>query len=109
MAVHQCACFSINPMCSHEQAVMRIGQYLLLTKGQGMIYRPDPSKGTEVNIDADFAGGWDPADPMNAESFYSRTGYVIQYAGCPVYWQSNLKTEIPLSTAEAEYMTLSQP
>jgi hypothetical protein len=25
MAVHQCACFSINPKCSHEQAVMRIG------------------------------------------------------------------------------------
>ncbi len=25
MAVHQCACFSINPMHSHEQAVMRIG------------------------------------------------------------------------------------
>ncbi len=44
MAVHQCARFSINPMRSHEQAVMRIRWYLLSTKGQGMIYRPDPSK-----------------------------------------------------------------
>jgi hypothetical protein len=42
MAVHQCAHFSITPIHSHEQAVMRIGQYLLSTKGQGMIYRPDP-------------------------------------------------------------------
>jgi hypothetical protein len=25
MVVYQCACFSINPMCSHEQAVMRVG------------------------------------------------------------------------------------
>jgi hypothetical protein len=55
MAVHQCACFSINPMHSHEQAVMQISQYLLSTKGQGMIYRPDPSKGIEVYVDAKFA------------------------------------------------------
>jgi hypothetical protein len=73
-----------------------------------MIYRPDPLKGIEVYIDADFAGGWDPADPMNAESIHSRTGYVIQYAGCPVYWQSKLQTKIALSTAEAEYMALFQ-
>ncbi len=45
---------------------------------------------------------------MNAESIYSRTGYVICYAGCPVYWQSKLQTEIALSTADAEYMALSQ-
>ncbi len=108
MAVHQCAHFSINPMRSHEQAVMQIGQYLLSTEGQGMIYRPDPSKGIEVYANADFAGGWDPADPMNAESIYSRTGYVIQYAGCSVYWQSKLQAEIALSTAEAEYKALSQ-
>jgi hypothetical protein len=108
MAVHQCACFNINPMHSHEQTVMRISQYLLLTKGQCMIYRPDPSKGIEVYVDANFAGGLDPADPMNAESIYSRTDYVIQYAGSPVYWQSKLQTEIALSTAEAEYMALSQ-
>jgi hypothetical protein len=45
---------------------------------------------------------------MNAESIYSRTGYVIQYAGRPVYWQSKLQTKIALSPAEAEYMVLSQ-
>jgi hypothetical protein len=108
MAVHQCARFSINPKRLHEQAFMRIGRYLLSTKEKGMIYRPDRLKGIEVYVDADFAGGWDPTDPMNAESIYSRTGYVICYAGCPVYWQSKLQTEIALSTAEAEYMALSQ-
>ncbi len=34
MAVHQYACFSTNPMQWHEQAVIRIGQYLLF-KRQG--------------------------------------------------------------------------
>ncbi len=73
-----------------------------------MIYRPDPSKGIEVYVDAIFSGGWDPANPMNAESIYSRTGYAIQYAGCPAYWQSKLQTEIAFSTAKAEYTVLSQ-
>jgi hypothetical protein len=73
-----------------------------------MIYKPDLTKGIEVYVNADFAGGWDPADAMNADNIYSRTGYVIQYAGCPIYWQSKHQTEITLSTAEEEYIALSQ-
>ena len=73
MATHQCARFSINPMRLHEQAVMRIGRYLLSTKEKGMIYRPDSSREVEVFVDADFAGGWDPEDALNADSVYSRT------------------------------------
>ena len=38
----------------------------------------------------------------------SRTGFVIRYAGCPIGWCSKLQTEIALSTAEAEYIALSQ-
>ena len=38
MVVHQCAQFSANPMRSHEQAIMRIGGYLLLTQDRGMMY-----------------------------------------------------------------------
>ncbi len=85
MVVHQCAQFSANPMRLHEQAVMRIGQYLLLTHNRGMAYTPDPTKGIKVYVDANFAGGWDPGDGMNADNVYSQTGYVIQYAGCPIY------------------------
>ncbi len=57
MAVHQCAQFSANPMRSHEQAVMRIGRYLLLTQDRGMTNTPDPTKGIEVYVGADFSGG----------------------------------------------------
>jgi hypothetical protein len=48
-------------------------------------YTPDPTKGIEVYVDADFAGGWDPGDAMNTDNVYSQTGYVIRYAGCPIY------------------------
>jgi hypothetical protein len=108
MATHQCAHFSINPMHSHEQAVIQIGRYLLSTKEKGMIYKPDLLKGIEVFVDADFAGGWDPGDALNADNVYSCTGYIILYAGCPIFWQSKLQTEISLSTAKAEYIALSQ-
>jgi hypothetical protein len=70
----------------HEQAVMRIGRYFLLTHDKGMIYKPDSMKGLEVYVDADFACGWDPADPGNANNIYSGTGFVILYASCPIYW-----------------------
>jgi hypothetical protein len=80
MAVHQCARFSVFPMRSHKQAVMRIGRFLLSTREKGMTYKPDPLKGLEVYVDADFADGWDPANPGNANNVYSRTGFVICYA-----------------------------
>ena len=38
MALHQCARFSANPMHLQEQAVMRIGRYLLSTQDRGMMY-----------------------------------------------------------------------
>ena len=38
----------------------------------------------------------------------SRTGYVIQYANCPIIWSSKLQSEIALSTTEAEYIAFSQ-
>jgi hypothetical protein len=90
MATHQCARFSINPMRSHEQAVIQIGRYLLTMKEIDMIYNPHSTKGIEVFVDADFAGGWDPDDALNTDNVYSCTGYVICYAGCPVFWQSKL-------------------
>ena len=37
----------------------------------------------------------------------SRTGFVLNYAGCPIVWKSTLQTMIALSTAEAEYLALS--
>ena len=108
MAVHQCARFSAFPMCSHKQAVMRIGRYLLSTCEKGKTYKSDSSKGLEVFVDADFAGGWNPADPGKADNMYSRTGFLIRYASCPIFWQSKLQTETALSTAEAKYIALSQ-
>jgi hypothetical protein len=107
MAVHQCARFSVNPMRSHELAIMRIGRYLCDNCDRGIIYKVDKKKGLEVYVDADFAGGWSSADADNADNVLSRSGFVICYANCPLVWCSKLQTEIALSTAEAEYIAMS--
>jgi len=107
MAVHQTARFSVNPMRSHELAVMRIRRYLCDNCERGITYKVDRSKGIEVYVDADFAGGWSCADSDNADNVLSRTGFVICYANCPLIWWSKLLTEIALSSAEAEYIAMS--
>ena len=88
MAVHQTFRFSMNPMRSHELAIIRIVQYLVDNPDRGVIYTVDKSRGLEVYVDADFAGGWDTADSTNADNVISRTGFVIRYSGCPIIWSS---------------------
>jgi hypothetical protein len=56
-----------------------------------MIYAPDPNRGLEVWVDADFAGGWDPSEADNSDNVYSCTGFVIYYAGCPVFGRVNCR------------------
>jgi hypothetical protein len=108
MALHQTAHFLVNPMQSHELAIMQIGQYLCDNTECGIIYKVDKSKGLEVYADADFSGGWSAADLENADNVLSRTGFVICYANCPIIWCSKLQTEIALSMAEAVYCYVSR-
>ena len=78
------------------------------TKDEGLILKPDMKKGIQCYVDADFAGSWNSANSEDASSVYSRTGYVIMFANCPIMWVSKLQTEVALSTTEAEYIALSQ-
>ena len=107
-ATHQCARFSKDPKLSHEIAAKRIVRYLKRTKDEGLILKPDLKKGIQCYVDADFAGSWNSANSEDASSVYSRTGYVIMFANCPILWVSKLQTEVALSTTEAEYIALSQ-
>jgi hypothetical protein len=108
VATHACARFCNDPKLSHEKAIIKILRYLVHTKDKGIILKPDTSKGIECFVDASFAPGWRPETPHEATNLFSRTGYVICYANCPVHWTSKMQTEIALSTAESEYIALSQ-
>ena len=73
MAVHQTASFSMNPMRSHELAIVRIGRYLINNTDSEVMYTVDKSRGLEVYVDADFSGGWNMADSTNADNALSIT------------------------------------
>ena len=110
-AVHQCARFMANPRRSHAQAIKRIARYLLATRDRGLILHPDPELSLDCYVDSSFCGEWiksnaDQAmyDPNTAQS---RTGYVINYAGCPLVWASRLQTEVCLSSTESELVAMS--
>jgi hypothetical protein len=108
-ATHQVARFCEDPNAEHGEAIEHIAKYLRDTADQGLIFRPDISKSFDTYADADFVGNWHRMtasdDPSTAKS---RSGYVIQYAGCPVAWASKLQTIIALSSCEAEYVSLSE-
>ena len=59
-------------------------------------------------MDADFAGGWQLADSESTDNVLTRTGYVLIYAVVQFVGLVSLQTETALSTAEAEFIALSQ-
>ena len=67
-------------MWSHELIIMIIGRYMVDNPDRGVIYTIYNTKGLEVNVYADFSGGWDSAESSNAYNVLSRTGFVICYA-----------------------------
>ena len=60
-----------------------------------MIYIPDTPQGLEFYVDAYFSGGWKDDDHDSPESLLSGTGFVIMYAGCPMYWGRNANRNFP--------------
>ena len=107
-AVHQCARFNHCPRESHAQAIRHICRYLKGTRVKGIEFRPDPTLKLDCYVDADFAGLWQREDEQDPVCVKSRTGFVITLGGCPLVWVSRLQKEIALSTAEAEYIAMSQ-
>jgi hypothetical protein len=63
----------------------------------------------QVYADTDFCGSWNKATaPQDISTAKSRTGYIVNFADCPILWTSKLQTRIALSTTKAEYISLSQ-
>ena len=92
MAVHQTARFCNKHVLLHEKAIKRLGRYLYHTKRKGIFYKPYITTGLECYVDADFAGGWQQANSHEPDNVLSRTGMVIMYANCPIFWRSTLQT-----------------
>jgi hypothetical protein len=102
-----CARFAADPKKEHGKAVEWLCRYLASTRDKGIILKPT-DQSFDVYVDSDFIGNWDSETATDdIDTAWSRTGYIIIYAGCPIVWKSKLQTQIALSTTEAEFMALS--
>ena len=85
-----------------------LGCYLKGTADKGFIIRPDPSLGIKIHPDSDFTGAWEPEGAEeDIDTARSRHGFIVSYAGCPLFWKSQMQTEIALSSTEAEFIVLA--
>ena len=108
-AVHQCARFSIDPRYEHGQAIKWLGRYLYGTRDKGIIMKPTEDVTLELYVDSDWSGNWDETiAATDSSTARSRHGFVLSFCGCPIFWASQLQTEIALSSTEAEYIGLSK-
>ena len=87
-AVNQCARFTLDPKDSHATAVKRIVKYLQATKDCGLVFKPTMDWKLDCYVDANFCGLWGSEDPEDLVVAKSQTGYVIMFAGCPLFWKS---------------------
>jgi hypothetical protein len=104
-AVNECAKFSHNPGDDHWMAIKRIMRYLVGTTDTGLIYGSNANEITNVAhinafTDADWAGDTDDRK--------STGGYLIKMNGDSVNWSSRKQRTVALSSAEAEYMAISE-
>jgi hypothetical protein len=109
-AVHMLARHCNDPRKDHGRMLKWLVGYLRATRDKGIIYKANSNASFECYVDAGFAGDFTSEvdlsdDPASARS---RTGYIIQYHGCPVLWASKLQTEVALSSTEAEVIAISQ-
>ena len=54
-----------------------------------------------------FVGLWGHEDPQDPICDSSRTGFVVTFSNCPLFWVSKLQIEIAVSTLHSEYVALS--
>ena len=106
-AAHQCARFTEDPRNKYAQSVRWLAKYLKGTRDKGLIINPNKHTGLEMFVDTDFSGNWKKEESHKIDSARSRYGYIIRYNSCPIIWNSQLQSEIALSSTESEYIGIS--
>ena len=98
-AVGACSRYNSCPTQTHLTAVKRILRYLKATKTKGLFYKRGSSELVGY-ADADFA--------RDINDRISTSGYVFMLSRAPISWYSGKQRTVSLSTANAEYIALSE-
>jgi hypothetical protein len=86
-AVNCCSRYMFCPKHSHELALKQIVCYLKQTPDWGMVMNPSSNVcKIDAYPDADFAGMYGHEEHTDPACAKSRTGFIIAFADCPVFW-----------------------
>eukprot|EP00171_Calliarthron_tuberculosum_P019463 IDg19463t1 len=88
-----------RPTCFLHRSVKRVFGYLRGTSGYELVMQQGKSSTPEYYCDSDYAG-----ERIERKS---RSGWIMLINGCAVNWASKKQGCIAMSTAEAEYIALS--
>lgn len=99
-SVRELSRFTANHGEQHWKAATHLLRYLKYTKSFGLFYGniDDPYPLFRSFADSDWA---------MSENRKSVTGYIIEMGGAPICWSSKQQAVVALSSAEAEYVSLS--
>lgn len=98
-AVGILAQYTAKPTRYLHKCVQRVMGYLKATREFGLVQRLSENPILEFYCDSDFAG--------ERTSRKSRTGWIALFNGSALSWTSHKQTCVALSTAEAEYISMS--
>ena len=98
--VNQLCRFISKPTVAHWHAAQHLLAYLNHTHDHGILYERGRYTGVHGFCDASFS-----CDKDNGRSI---TGYCFLLSGSIVAWQSKQQPTVALSTAEAEYMAITE-
>lgn len=84
--------------CKHWEAVLHLIGYLEASRDLVMKYAHE-DEGIECHVDASLG--------MDAKYGHSISGYVVYIFGCPVVWKTRKQNHVTLSSAEAEFVAMS--
>jgi hypothetical protein len=99
-AVHRLSSYNSNPNEIHWKAAKRILKYLKKTDDLGLVFKNSNDCTLHGYSDSDWASDLDTRR--------STTGYFVTLNRNPISWCSKRQNTIALSTAEAEYMGISE-
>ena len=105
--VSQVACFNHNPKQSHATALKMILCYLKGTADKGMIIKSSSKLALEMWCNANYTGLYHHDPDTSASAAKSCGAFLITLSNVPLFWKTQLHSEITLSTTKAKYSTLS--
>ncbi|XP_019101870.1 PREDICTED: uncharacterized protein LOC109133316 [Camelina sativa] len=98
-SVHILSQFMQLPTHAHWDAALRVVRYLQGSPGQGILLSSDNDLQLTGWCDADWAGC-----PVNRRSL---TGWFVSLGNSPLSWRSKKQNVVSMSSAEAEYHSMS--